>query len=163
MMKTKQKLTPISYKQTEAKAEVIKLGIDVHHCKYVVVAQTDNETLRSPRSFTPEAFLAWARQIRKKARRVVACYEAGCFGYVLCRRLEACAIECLVVAPRKWEQGVKTDARDAREICSNLDRYLNGNHKALTVVHVPSEEQERRRSFSRQRESLSVTCRINTD
>ncbi len=154
-MKTKQKLTPISHKQTEAKAEVIKLGIDVHHCKYVVVAQTDNETLRSPRSFTPEAFLAWARQIRKKARRVVACYEAGCFGYVLCRRLEACGIECLVVAPRKWEQGVKTDARDAREICSNLDRYLNGNHKALTVVHVPSEEQERRRSFSRQRESLS--------
>jgi aspartyl/asparaginyl-tRNA synthetase len=63
MMKTKQKLTPISHKQTEAKAEVIKLGIDVHHCKYVVVAQTGNETLRSPRSFTPEAFLAWGRQI----------------------------------------------------------------------------------------------------
>jgi transposase len=64
-------------------------------------------------------------------------------------------IECLVVAPRKWDQGVKTDARDARELCSNLDRYLNGNRKALTVVHVPSPEEEQRRSFSRQRESLS--------
>jgi len=50
---------------------------------------------------------------------------------------------------------VKTDARDARELCSNLDRYLNGNSKALTVVHVPTEEQERRRSLSRQRRSLS--------
>lgn len=154
-MKTKQRLTPISNKQTEAKAEVIKLGIDIHQHKYVVVAQTDNETLRSPRSFTPDAFVCWAKQLRKKAKRVVACYEAGCFGYVLYRRLQACEIECLVVAPRKWEQGVKTDARDARDLCSNLDRYLNGNHKALTVVHVPGEERERRRSLSRQRESLS--------
>jgi len=45
---------------------VVRLGIDVHHCKYVVDAQTDNETLLSPRSFTPEAILAWARQKYKK-------------------------------------------------------------------------------------------------
>ncbi len=111
--------------------------------------------MRSPRGFDPEEFVVWAERLKKKARRVVACYEAGCFGYVLYRRLVAAGIECLVVAPRKWEQGVKTDARDARDLCSNLDRYLNGNRKALTVVHVPTEEQERRRSLSRQRRSLS--------
>jgi len=155
MKNQNQQPTPTSHGQTEAKAEVIKLGIDVHQRRHVVVSQTDNETMRSPRGFAPEEFVVWAERLKKKARRVVACYEAGCFGYVLYRRLVAAGIECLVVAPRKWEQGVKTDARDARELCSNLDRYLNGNLKALTVVHVPTEEQERRRSLSRQRRSLS--------
>ena len=154
-MKNKEKLTPTSHKQTKATAEVIKLGIDIHQKKYVVVSQTDNETLRSPRTFTPETFLVWAGQLKGRATRVVACYEAGCFGYVLYRKLVELGLECLVVAPRKWDQGVKTDARDARELCSNLDRYLNGNNKALTVVHAPSEEQERRRSLSRQRQKLS--------
>ena len=146
---------PTSQEQTEATADVIKLGIDVHQRRYVAVSQTDNETMRSPRSFGPDEFIAWARQLAGGARRVVACYEAGCFGYVLYRRLTALGIECLVVAPRKWEQSVKTDARDARELCSNLDRYLNGNGKTLTLVHVPTPEQERRRSLSRQRRSLS--------
>ena len=155
MKNQNQQPTPTSQEQTEAKAEVIKLGIDVHQRRHVVVSQTDNETMRSPRGFDPEEFVVWAERLKKKARRVVACYEAGCFGYVLYRRLVAAGIECLVVAPRKWEQGVKTDARDARDLCSNLDRYLNGNRKALTVVHVPTEEQERRRSLSRQRRSLS--------
>jgi len=155
MKNQNQQPTPTSQEQTEAKAEVIKLGIDVHQRRHVVVSQTDNETMRSPRGFDPEEFVVWAERLKKKARRIVACYEAGCFGYVLYRRLVAAGIECLVVAPRKWEQGVKTDARDARDLCSNLDRYLNGNRKALTVVHVPTEEQERRRSLSRQRRSLS--------
>jgi transposase len=155
MKNQNQQPTPTSQEQTEAKAEVIKLGVDVHAKKYVAVSQTDNETMRSPRSFTPEDFLGWAEQLKKQAKRIVVCYEAGCFGYVLYRNLVKLGIECLVVAPRKWDQGVKTDARDARELCSNLDRYLNGNRKALTVVHVPSPEEEQRRSFSRQRESLS--------
>jgi len=155
MKNQNQQPTPTSHEQTDAKAEVIKLGIDVHQHRYVVASQTDNETMRSSRGFAPEEFVVWAKRLKKKTRRVVACYEAGCFGYVLYRRLVAAGIECLVVAPRKWEQGVKTDARDARELCSNLDRYLNGNSKALTVVHVPTEEQERRRSLSRQRRSLS--------
>lgn len=154
-MKNHTPLTPISDEQTEAKAEVIKLGIDVHQKFYVVVSQTDNETFRSPRRLTPEDFIIWVQQLKKKANRVVACYEAGCFGYVLYRQLEKLGIACLVVAPRKWDKGVKTDVRDAREICCNLDRYLNGNNKALTVVHVPTKEQEQRRSLSRQRESLS--------
>ena len=50
---------------------------------------------------------------------------------------------------------VKTDGRDARELCSCLDRYLAGNVNALSVVGVPSEEQERSRSLSRQRETLA--------
>ena len=81
MKNQNQQPTPTSLEQTEAEAEVIKLGIDVHQSRHVVVAQTDNETMRSPRGFSPEEFVAWAKQLRGKARRIVACYEAGCFGY----------------------------------------------------------------------------------
>jgi len=39
-------------------------------------------------------------------------------------------------------------------LCGCLDRYLAGNTRALSVVRVPSEEQERERSKSRQRDTL---------
>ncbi|MDD4348008.1 MAG: hypothetical protein PHF70_02785 [Opitutales bacterium] len=87
----------------------------------------------------------------------MSCYEAGCFGYVAHRRLEKMGIENLVTRPRDWDeyaQKVKTDARDDRELCGCLDRYLAGNTRALSVVRVPSEEQERERSKSRQRDTL---------
>lgn len=152
-------ITPTSSKkQTEAIAEVIKLGIDIHKEKYVVVRQIDNQAPQSPQRFTPQKFLSWVKKQRSLAKRVVSCYEAGCFGYVLHRKLEAVDIENLVVRPRNWDEygkRVKTDKRDARELCSHLDRYLAGNKKALSVVRVPSPHQERERSLSRQRETLA--------
>jgi len=71
MMKNQnQTPTPTSHEQTEAKAEVIRRGTDIDQRQYVVVAQTDNETMRSPRGFTPEEFVVWARQLKGKARRI---------------------------------------------------------------------------------------------
>jgi len=52
-----QQPTPTSQEQTESKAEVIKLGIDIHKRQYVVVQQVDGEAPKSPQKFTPEAFL----------------------------------------------------------------------------------------------------------
>ena len=127
-------ITPTSSKkQTEALAEVIKLGIDIHKDKYVVVRQIDQQIPQSPQRFSPAQFLAWAEKQRGLARRVVSCYEAGCFGYVLHRKLEALGVENLVVRPRNWDEygkRVKTDKRDAAELCSHLDRYLAGSKKA---------------------------------
>lgn len=63
-----------------------------------------------------------------------------------------------MVRPRNWDEygaGVKTDARDARQLCGHLDRYLAGNTQALCVVRVPTPEQERERALSRQRETLA--------
>ena len=63
-----------------------------------------------------------------------------------------------MVHPCNWDEygsKVKTDGRDARELCSCLDCYLAGNDRALSVVRVPTEEQERSRSLSRQREVLA--------
>ena len=152
-------ITPTSSKkQTEAPAEVIKLGIDIHKNKYVVVRQIDQQGPQSPQRFSPAKFLVWVEKQRGLALRVVSCYEAGCFGYVLHRKLEALGVENLVVRPRNWDEygkRVKTDKRDAKELCSHLDRYLAGNKKALSVVRVPTPQQERERSLSRQRETLS--------
>ncbi|MDA1067871.1 MAG: hypothetical protein O3C43_15370, partial [Verrucomicrobia bacterium] len=152
-------ITPTSSKkQTEATAEVIKLGIDIHKEKYVVVRQIDQQAPQSPQRFSPAKFLVWVEKQRGLARRVVSCYEAGCFGYVLHRKLEALGIENLVVRPRNWDEygkRVKTDKRDAKELCGHLDRYLAGNKRALCVVRVPTQQEERERSLSRQRETLA--------
>lgn len=154
----KNKSTPTSNKQTDASAEVIKLGIDIHKSKYVVVRQVDESAPQSPQKFSPEGFLQWVYKQSLQAKRVVSCYEAGCFGYVLHRRLVGMGIENYVVRPRDWDEygsGVKTDGRDARELCSHLDRFLAGNKRALCPVRVPSEQEERARSMSRQRDTLA--------
>ena len=41
---------------------------------------------------------------------------------------------------------MKTDGRDARELCLRLDRYLAGNKDSLAVIRLPSEEEERLRT-----------------
>ncbi|MGB0415137.1 MAG: IS110 family transposase [Coraliomargarita sp.] len=152
------KPTPTSDNQTEAKADVIKLGIDVHKSEYVVVQQIDEQAPKAPQKFTPDAFVKYIVKLKSSSARLVSCYEAGCFGYVLHRRLEAMGIENLVVRPRNWDEygnRVKTDARDAKELSSHLDRYLAGNTSALAVVRVPTETEERSRSLSRQRDVLA--------
>ena len=154
--------TPTSNEQTEALADVIKLGIDIHKDKYVVVRQIDQQGPQSPQRFTPQKFLFWMEKQRALSKRVVTCYEAGCFGYVLHRKLEAMDIENLVVRPRNWDEygrRVKTDKRDAKELCSHLDRYVAGNKRALCVVRVPTKQEEQQRSLSRQRETLAKELR----
>ena len=149
-MKTTKQTTPTSNEQTKVKAEVIKLGIDIHKKEYVVVQQVDGTAPKSPQRFSPDAFLQWVGKLRERTKSIATCYEAGCFGYVLHRQLEAMGIRNLVVRPRNWDEygsKVKTDGRDAGELCSHLDRYLAGNTKALSVVGIPTEEQERSRSL----------------
>jgi transposase len=61
------------------------------------------------------------------------------------------------VHPQKLDpqhKGVVTDKTDARELTLNLDRYLRGNVRAMSVVRVPSPAEEQRRALSRQREQL---------
>jgi transposase len=66
-------------------------------------------------------------------------------------------IECHVVRAQDWDEHgkrVKTDGRDARALCDALERYDRGNKNALGIVRVPTEEEERQRSLSRQRAAL---------
>jgi len=143
--------------QTLLKAKSIKLGIDVHADSYRVVRQVDNATPQPAQKFTPEAFLLWVKKQLALAEEVHSCYEAGPLGYGLHRQLHAMGIHNLVIRPQNWDElgrGVKTDKTDALALVQRLDRYVQGNNKALAVVRVPTPEQELARSQSRQREQL---------
>ena len=57
-----------------------------------------------------------------------------------------------MVVPKAMGQGgkkQKTDRRDSCQLVDDLDRYMRGNEKALSVVGVPSEEQEEKRALIR--------------
>jgi transposase len=141
----------------EPKAQTIKLGLDVHLDRYVVVRIIDGGTPQPPQRFQPPEFLLWVAKQFTLAEKVFTCYEAGPFGYSLHRKLEKMGATNYVVRPRDWDEynkKVKTDKRDAKQLALHLDRYVNGNHDAFCVVRVPSPEQEQERSLSRQRESF---------
>lgn len=144
--------------ETKSKAhQVIKLGIDVHLDRYVVVRQLDGGAPQPAQGFSPTQFLAWVSKQTELAHKVYSCYEAGPFGYSLHRKLELLQVTNYVVRPRDWDEygkQVKTDKRDAKELELNLDRYISGNTEAFCVVRVPTEAEEQARSRSRQRETL---------
>ena len=121
--------------------QVIKLGIDVHLERYVVVRQFDGGVPQPAQSFSPEEFMKWAQKQPELAAQVYSCYEAGPFGYSLHRKLTALGLTNYVVRPRDWDEygkQVKTDKRDAKELVLHLDRYVGGNTEAFCVVRVPS-------------------------
>jgi hypothetical protein len=56
--------------------QVIKLGIDVHLDRYVVVRQIDGGAPQPPQRFSPTQFLEWAQKQTALAQQVYSCYEA---------------------------------------------------------------------------------------
>jgi transposase len=146
-----------SSSKTAPKAKIIKLGIDVHADSYSVVRQMDNDTPQPAQRFTPEGFLKWVAKQLLLAEKVYSCYEAGPFGYRLHRRLLQMGVENVVVRPQNWDElgrRVKTDKLDALALVQRLDRYVQGNRRALAVITVPTPEQEQARALSRHREQL---------
>ena len=157
MKKTNTNTHEVIATSIKVKAKQIKLGIDVHKESYRVVRQVDNARPQPAQKYTPEAFLIWVRRQLEEAEEVHSCYEAGCFGYVLHRKLLAMGIKNLVIQPQNWDErhkGVKTDKLDALAMVQRLDRYLAGNERGLAIVRVPTEEEQLKRSESRQREQI---------
>ena len=54
---------------------LIKLGIDVHPDRYVVVRQIDGGAPQPPQRFSPSQFLEWARKIAWGRNMVRFCFE----------------------------------------------------------------------------------------
>jgi transposase len=157
MIKTNTNTQKQAKRQSNKKANRIKLGIDVHADSYRVVRQIDGATPQPAQKFIPSAFMKWAAKQVTEAHEVYSCYEAGPFGYGLHRELSKIGIKNMVVRPQNWDEldkGVKTDRTDALALVQRLDRYIGGNGKAFAVVTVPSREQEEDRSISRYREQL---------
>ena len=128
--------------------QTIKLGIDWHADQYRVVRIIDNAGPEPAQRFRPGDFLEWAKKQLRLAQKVYSCYEAGAGGFVLHRQLSELGVSNYVVAPRDLDRdhkGVQNDSTDARELASDLDRFVRGNPKALRLVHVPSRQAEQRR------------------
>ncbi len=135
----------------------IKLGIDAHAKWYYVARQLDGATPQPVQKMDLDGLLHFVAKQQRLAREVHTCYEAGAFGFYLHRKLVAMGVHNVVVQPQDWDERgkrVKTDRIDALALCQRLDRYVRGNRKAFSVVRVPSEEEERERTLSRQRQQL---------
>jgi len=136
---------------------LLKLGVDIHRDKFVVVAQYEHATPRPPRGFAPAEFVPWVEARLRESLEVHVVYESCGLGYGLYRSLIQAGAHCYVIAPQQLDERntrVKTDGRDGRALCLRLDRYLAGNKDSLAVIRVPSERQERARHWGRQREQL---------
>ena len=134
--------------------DVIKIAIDMHARTWVMSRQIDNAT---PQPLSPQKGLEFIAKQAKGARRVVCCYEAGCFGYAPQRQITALGAECLVIAPQDWDERkkkVRTDRTDTNAMITRLDRYVAGNRRALAVVRVPDEAEELERSRVRERDQF---------
>jgi transposase len=92
------------------------------------------------------------RRILKQAPgEVVFCYEAGCCGFALQRRIDSYGGHCQVIAPSlvpvKRGEHVKTDRRDAIKLLKLFRAGL------LTVVEAPDPQQEADRDLTRLRQT----------
>ena len=90
---------------------------------------------------------------------VVSCYEAGRDGFWLHRWLLECGVENLIVDSgsievNRRQRRAKTDRLDALKLLSMLMRYVGGERRVWTVLHVPTPEQEDARRPHRERERL---------
>ena len=131
---------------------VLNLGLDVHYRQVTVAMQEGGGRIKSAGKMGHVDFLNWVQKKLQEGWQIYSCYEAGASCYWLHRELVKLGVKNLVVAPKAMGQGgkkQKTDKRDAGELCDCLDRYLRGQDKALSVVAVPTEEQEEKRALIR--------------
>lgn len=123
-----------------AKAETIKVGMDLHARDVVVCVQLDGALPQRPQKMSTAQLLRVVEGLIGAGRRVYSCYEAGPCGYALHRALIGVGALNYVVVPEALSNGrkQKTDALDATALTDRLDRYVRGNTKAFSVVTVPS-------------------------
>jgi transposase len=128
---------------------VLYVGMDVDKEKIVLAVLKGTETKIIEESVIRNEASAVRKCFTKLKGRgeVMACYEAGSFGFGLYRQLTEMDIACKVVAPglipHRPSDRVKTDRRDARTLVRAL---RNGD---LTAVYVPTKKDEGVRDYLR--------------
>ena len=91
--------------------------------------------------------------------RIVSCYEAGLDGHWLHRWLTQQGVINHEIDPSSIEvsrraRRAKTDRIDLEKLMQALLRYLRGEPRVCSMVHVPSAEEEDRKRQNRERERL---------
>jgi len=144
------------------------VGLDVHKASISAAIFLPDRDKALDRRYDndPKSLRRLAKDIQDLAPGpILSCYEAGCLGFALQRKLESLEIPCQVIAPslipEKKSDRLKTDKRDARKLGSLL------RAGQLTKVQAPTAEQEAIRAVCRAREQLksdvnSVKHRISS-
>jgi len=138
--------------------------------KWVVGVQTplaDNIALHTMACGDVNALLALIDRARIKvaaagvgAPSVVVCYEAGCEGFWLYRRLVGLGIRVVVIDPASLlvdsrAKRAKTDRIDARAMVRALMAWARGERQVLSEVRVPTVKQDDARRGLRERHRLA--------
>lgn len=134
------------------------IGLDVHKLTVAVAvlapSQRDCENINIENC--PKAIEKLVRRHEGRGKLEFV-YEAGCCGYEIHRQLTALGHHCAIIAPgltpMRPGDRVKTDRRDAEKLAR---LYRAGE---LTVIHVPTCEEEAVRDLVRARESAKGECR----
>jgi transposase len=151
------KASTTSTPETQVRIRQLKLGVDWHADHLRVARMCDGQSPQPAQRFSQPAFLAWLKKQKELADALFVVYEAGPGAFHLYREILELGVGCYVVHPEKLDprcKGVVTDKTDCRELVLKLDRYVNGNTRAMSVVRVPTPAEEQRRALSRQREQL---------
>src|SRR6516165_8381579 len=129
-----------------------RIELDLHYRQVTVAMQEDGRLVRPGGKMAYPDFLKWIKKKLAQGWQIYSCYEAGASGYWLDRKLRKLGVANLVVVPKAMGQGgkkQKTDRRDSAQLVDDLDRDMRGNENALSLVGVPSEEQEEKRALIR--------------
>jgi transposase len=141
------------------------LAIELSGVSWVVAVLapgSDKISLHKLASADVPALLELMARVRARVEgpvEIVSCYEAGYDGFWLHRRLTAAGVTNYVIDPASLQvtrraRRVKTDRIDAERLLRALMAHLRGEPKVVSLVHVPSPDQEDARRLHRERSRL---------
>ena len=150
-----------TYNTQEADMEsVAYVGMDVDKKKIAMAVIAGYEPQPRIQRIVPNNLAAIQKffgELTGQYENVCACYEAGACGFELYRRVTEMTVACAVVAPtsipRKTNDRIKTDRRDAVKLAVE---FRNGN---LSPVYVPSRRDEAARDYLRLYEDVKMDLR----
>jgi len=144
-------------KEDQPMKKIAYVGIDYHKNSLTVAVRIQgNKDIQETFHLKNKDKLIrmYLKKLSKKYT-VKACYEASSSGYSFQRKMESWGYHCEVIAPsslpKKRGDRRKNDFRDARNLAQN---YANGT---LSIVRLPTEEEESIRGLIRCRSSFKKT------
>ena len=136
---------------------ILYVGMDVHTTNYTLCTYTIEEdrefalTQVKPDHLNILRYINRLKEHHGQDTRIICGYEAGGLGYSLYRALEACDVECVILAPSTMPKAPnerKTDYRDAAKIARCLA------YNSYQAVYVPDKQDEAVKEYIRMRDNL---------
>ena len=130
-----------------------KLGLDVDLQQITVTIQANHQMPKPAQSFTAARLAHWIKLQVAAGHEVHTVYESCGFGYRLHTELVQAGAHSRVISPVRLDtqRRRKNDRLDSRQLCLRLSRYLDGQMDELSVIRVPTVEEQQRRELGRQR------------